>query len=221
MTTGAERRKKFRELKEQQGGIFGMRRKANDLEYRLFFTEAGDIITLTKDPDIKIQDHWVTHDFSQDQLKILKDAEHTGRFVVVKDPNIDNLYSIEVRKTETVVLNADNRFLSELVVDEEQTEFEVLCTHQGNNFQIALNNYIREEYRDVAPENASRNNRKVLYFYFTAHNDPHVLFEEIEINICDLLLEGTVNITLTDDLTGCSIYTKKIFDTYKLLVKTI
>lgn len=220
MSDGADRRKKFRELKQKAGNIYALRRQALDEQYRLFFDEEGTILTLTKDPDIKVKEHWLTHDFTQDQLEILK-GKNTNRYIVKKDPNIDNLYSIEMRKTEAVVLNADNKFLSKLEIDEEQRDFEILCTHNGNNFKVALNNYVREEYRDVDPNLISRSNRKVLFFYFTAPNDPHVLFEEVEVNIRDIVLEDSVNITLTEDLTGCSIYTKKIFDTYKLIVKNI
>jgi len=215
-----EKKKKFAELKEKAGSARAVQRDKLLSPYRLYFDKEGNIISLTKESNtININDAWLTHDFEQDQIQILK-GKNLARYIVVQDPNVDGVYSIELKNLDQKVINVDNSFLYHLEKSNNDSEnFEILCTMSPKNLVVQLTNTVKEEYREVDAAKAKRKNQKVLYFYITAPNDPHVLFQEIEIQLKELLINNEVNIELQKNVSGCSLYTKKIFDKYKFITK--
>jgi hypothetical protein len=72
-------------------------------------------------------------------------------------------------------------------------------------------------YKDIDLANATINGQKVLKFYFTAPNDPHVMIHSEYVSLIKLINLGKVMIDLYEDLTGCSIYTVKAFNSYSRL----
>ena len=157
------------------------------------------------------------HDFTQEQLKILID-KNTAKYVVNKDPNVENLYSIEVRKVEATYFDADSNFLYN-IENHKSDVYEVLCELSESTLTVTLNTDIKEQYRDVDVEKAQRGNAKHLCFFVTTPNDPHFLFQEIVIPLSDLLINNNVTVELENPRIRCSLFTKKIFNTYKMIRK--
>jgi hypothetical protein len=73
---------------------------------------------------------------------------------------------------------------------------------------------MKKEYADVFPISATRNGFRILRFYITRLQDPHIMYEYKSVSLADLLTSECVFRELGDNLEHCSIYTNKIFDKY-------
>jgi hypothetical protein len=212
-----ERKKRRAEIKEEAGNIRKLRRSLLTREWRVWFDHDGNIITFTQS-DLEPKENWNTHDFTQDQLQILV-GKDTGRYVVVKDKEIDNLYSIQVRTDNFYKLDK-NSFLAEIKDFEKETDYyAVLCTLSKDCFNVALNTDIKAEYTNIKPKDAIKEGSRNLVFYLTAWKDPHIFLEEISVSLEDLLINNSVDVKISGTPDQFSVYTKKLFQEYKLIRK--
>lgn len=209
------RKKKFAQIKAEAGNnIRTLRKTLAEREWRVWFFENGEIITFTQDHELVPKENWLTYDFTQEQLSILI-GKNINEYVVKKDPLVDNLYSIEVKTIEKSVVSAEQNFLIEIVENRIET-FDVLCELFEDRMNITLNNQVLDSYKEIDPEKATVNQRKKFIFYFTAKNDPHILLAQHSVYLKDLLTEKTVTVNFNDVFSECSVYTKKLFNNYKL-----
>jgi hypothetical protein len=88
-----------------------------------------------------------------------------------------------------------------------------MCNLTKTAFTVTLSKSTIEKYSSIDPLSATVNGQKVLKFYFTAPNNPHIMIHSEYISL-KRLLENTVTIGTTTDLTQTSIYTVKAFDKY-------
>ena len=211
-----ERKKRFLAIKEKAGGIHAVRRDVMNRPWRVYFDHTGTILAFTQDETAADgREDWLTFDFTQEQLGILKD-KNTAQYVIVQDPKEAGIFSIEARKVEDYVVNADNTFLYQLQTDVAGAE--LVCVLRGEHLTFALSKDIVSKYKGIDPSQARVENKSTLYFYLTSPNDPHILFHEIVLEFAKLLTNSSVTVALDDDYTGCSLYTKKAFKTYNLVI---
>lgn len=213
-TQALERKKRFLELKAQAGNIRALRRERAVRPWQLWFDQVGDIITFTQDQDVQPKAHWLSYEFEQDQLDILKD-KNIADYRVVEDDKVNGLYRIKVRQIEHFELNADNQFLKE-ITHNPNPNTQVLCTLSEDSFTVALGKSVVEEYIDVEPKKAQKGNQKILVFYLTSPKDPHILFHEFYITMEQLLSNSVCSIPLSNNYLGCGVFTKKVFDSYTI-----
>lgn len=214
ITDAAEaRRQRFLEGKKESGGSAEkLMEKLESRPWRLYFDDSGVIQCFTQDPDIKPNNDWKTHNFSQDQLGILKNKD-IRKYHVVVDPKIENVYSIELKPLETVKLPTVDDFLYEVTAG-DQSQAEIICSIQKDSLILRIGDDAKAEYADIYPVSATRNGYRILRFYITKAQDPHIMYEYKNVGLADLLIETEVKIQLGMDLEHCSIYTNKIFDKY-------
>lgn len=212
--TASERRRRFLEAKQQSGGSAEtLIEKQKNLPWRLYFDSAGSIQCFTNQPDFQANAEWLTHDFTQDQLEILKDKE-PRKYMVVIDPKVENLYHIQLRPLEDAYIPTSNDFLVEVELGNKNTEYEILCEIKNNSLVVSMHADVKHEYENIYPISATRNGARILRFYITEPQDPHVMYEYKTVSLADLLTNEVVLRELGDDLENCSIYTNKIFDKY-------
>ena len=205
------RRQAFVKAKEEAGGIDTLVNQTKN--YKLYFDKEGNIVCFTSS-DVEVKPDWLTHDFTQDQLKILIDKEKTiNKYRVKKDPNVDNLYSIELRPIENNVIDANADFLYNVEFsDSKLWDIKVKLTEK--HIRVFMNPTVKEEYADVYPISATRNGVRLCKFYITAKDDPHVLFYYTTISLAELLTDEYAQRQLPSDLRSCSVFTVKLFDNY-------
>lgn len=208
------RRQRFLEEKEKSGGsAVKLIAQVKNRPWRLFFDEDGEIQCFTQDTDPEILDTWKTHDFSQDQLKILHEKD-LRKYRVKIDARVDNLYSIELKPIEDVHKPSTGDFMYEVVSSNDTEDFEIACWIVENQLYVQMHANVKLEYKDIYPVSATRNGFRMLRFYVTAPQDPHIMYEYKTVSIADLLTAPVVKRELGDNLEHCSIYTNKIFDKY-------
>jgi len=200
--------KKFKELKEKLGGdVASIMKYKAELPYKIYFDDQGNI-TYFGNSDVTPEDTWLTHDFTQDQLDVLK-KHGTRKYFIHKDKIIDNLYSVQPRTyelTKRVVLHLEE-------IDISNEESDINCELHKDKIKIYLGEKIKN---NIGKSSISA---KTLYFYLTAKKDPHWLFETIEVPTDQLLHDDfAFDIQLEDRKESLSLYTKKIFDSYTLKI---
>jgi hypothetical protein len=204
-----ERRMRFQAAKEAAGGFAGLIRQELSKKPKVYFLEDGTIVSLSKE-DLKLKEGMQVREFEEEQVKILEN-NNWSLFYVKKDPLVDNLYSIESKPLESAVVSAENNSL--LLIDMHSKDYECMCTLTNTDFTVMLSKKTKEQYSDIDPVSATVNGQKVLKFYFTSPNDPHIMLHSEYITLKSLL-ENTVTIKTKTDLTQTSIYTVKAFDKY-------
>ena len=204
-----ERPLRFQAAKEAAGGLAGLIRQELAKQPKVYFLSDGTIVSISKE-DMELNEGWQVKEFSNEQVEILEN-NNWNLFYVKTDPLVDNLYSIESRPLESVVVSAENNSL--LLIDTSLIDYDCMCNLTKTAFTVTLSNSAMETYANIDPSSATVNGQKVLKFYFTAKNDPHIMIHSEYISL-KRLLENTVTISTTTDLTQTSIYTVKAFDKY-------
>jgi hypothetical protein len=204
-----ERRLRFQAAKEAAGGLVGLIRQELSKKPKVYFLEDGTIVSISKE-DIELKTGWQVREFDDEQVQILEN-NNWSLFYVKKDPIVDNLYSIETKPLESAVVSAENNSL--LLIDDNSNTYECKCKLTKSSFTVSLSTSVIDTYKDIDPANATVNGQKVLKFYFTAPNDPHIMIHSEYVSL-RALLANKVTIKTKSDLTQTSIYTVKAFDKY-------
>jgi hypothetical protein len=204
-----ERRLRFQAAKDAAGGLAGLIRQELAKQPKVYFLSDGTIVSVSKE-DMPLKEGWQVKEFSNEQVEILEN-NNWNLFYVKTDPLVDNLYSIESRPLESVVVSTENNSL--LLIDTSSADYECMCNLTKTVFTVTLSNSTIEKYSSIDPISATVNGQKVLKFYFTAPNNPHIMIHSEYISL-KRLLENTVTINTATDLTQTSIYTVKAFDKY-------
>jgi hypothetical protein len=204
-----ERRLRFQAAKEAAGGLAGLIRQELAKQPKVYFLSDGTIVSISKE-DMELKEGWRVKEFSNEQVEILEN-NNWNLFYVKTDPLVDNLYSIESRPLGSVVVSTENNSL--LLIDTSSTDYDCMCNLTKTAFTVTLSKSTIEKYSSIDPLSATVNGQKVLKFYFTAPNNPHIMIHSEYISL-KRLLENTVTIGTTTDLTQTSIYTVKAFDKY-------
>jgi endoglucanase Acf2 len=206
-----ERRLRFQSAKEAAGGFAGLIKQELSKKPKVYFLSDGTIVSISKE-QIDLKNGWQVREFDDEQIAILEN-NNWNLFYVKTDPLVDNLYSIESRPLESVVVSAENNSL--LLIDSNPTasDYDCMCALTTTEFTVSLSKKTQEKYSEIDFASATINGQKVLKFYFTAINDPHIMIHSEYISL-KALLEKPVNIKTTLDLTQTSIYTVKAFDKY-------
>ena len=207
------RRKKFLAEKEKAGGADALIENLKARPYRLYFNKSGEIVCFTQDEDVIVHESWMTHDFSQEQLSILK-GKDLSRYRVRVDPLVDNLYSIEVNTIATTYTEAEKDFLSEVEYS-KAAAYDIRCAITETHFEVGLSNRSKEVYKDIYPISATINGQRLLKFFITSEHDPHIMYHYEIVSLAELITEDKVVRQLPGDLRHCSVYTVKLFDKYQ------
>lgn len=205
-----ERRLRFQAAKDAAGGLVGLIKQELSKKPKVYFLNDGTIVSISKE-DIDLKEGWQVKEFEDEQLSIIND-NNWQTFYIKKDLLVDNLYSIETRPLQSVVVSAENNSLM-LVNVSESKHYDCKCKLTKTTFIVELSLETKSQYTNVEPANATANGFKVLKFYFTAPNDPHIMIHSEYIALKSLL-ENKVTINTPLDLTQTSIYTVKAFDKY-------
>lgn len=206
-----ERRLKFLASKESAGGSFAALMKQElSKKPKVYFLDDGTIVSISKD-DIDNKEDWLCREFDDEQVQILE-GKNWNLFYVKKDPLVDNLYSIESRPLESVVVSAENNSL--FIIDYSKKNNDCVCTLTKNSFTVEVSSTVLKIYENIDLNLASINGQKVLKFYFTAPNDPHIMLHSEYVSLKQLLANKKITIDIKDIPIECSIYTIKAFETY-------
>lgn len=206
------RKKRFQEAKAEAGGAENLVESIKNRPWRVYFTADGEIVSFTNSESVEPQEDWLTYNFTREQVSPLHDAD-LRKFHIVQDPKTDKVYTIQLKPIETSFVSSDHDFLYEVDYG-KTTKFDVKCSITKKHLTVSVSKAVKESYSDVYPISATVNGQRLLKFSITAEKDPHFVYHQEIVAIADLLINDSVKRELPMDLTHCSIYTNKLFDTY-------
>ena len=109
------RKKRFLAEKEKAGSAEKLMENLKERDWHLWVDKNGEIVCFTQQTDVLPNKDWLSHDFSQDQLKILVDNQtDINKYWIKVDPHVDTLYSIAVKSIENIFLDSEKDFLDEI-----------------------------------------------------------------------------------------------------------
>ena len=208
-----ERRLRFLASKESAGGSFAALMKYElSKKPRVYFLSDGTIVSITKD-ELDCDPAWQWYEFTNEQVQILE-GKNWNLFYVKEDPLVDNLYSIESRPLESSIISAEN---NSLTLIENSNDYECSCKLTKTKFIVEIADSVVEKYKHIDPTVATVNGHKILKFYFTATNDPHIMLHSEYVLLRQLLSNKSISINIKNIPLECSIYTVKAFEKYSRL----
>ena len=94
-------------------------------------------------------------------------------------------------------------------------------TLSKGNLIVEVNDKLRNNVvKNIELQDFSFKGANFFNIYFTTKNDPHFMFETIKVDLAELFRNKKVVFDITDNLSHCDIFTKRVFDKYEYRVKT-
>ena len=212
LSEAEKRRRRFLKSKKEAGGdIDSLQAKMFDRDFSVNFDKEGNILGFSQEKIVKKKGTFL-ETFKREQIEILK-GKNTNLYKVVQDPNIDTIFSIQLKPVESVFVRTEQSFVS-VIEHGKKTGADILVYFEEDQFIVEITNKIKKKYKDIEPKLANINGGKILKFYFTSIRDPHFLVHNINISLEKLLTNTKVSTKVPKKLNQCSVYTLKLFDKY-------
>jgi hypothetical protein len=206
------RHRRFVEAKKQHGGdAEKLQQYYQNLPWVVWFTTDGDIISVGKSNEQK-PDHLEAALFSDEQVSILTDL-NWSRFRVKTDDLNRSVHYLEVKPVEQLNVSTETDFLNKIPVS-DANDYDLRLTVHSDRVTITLHSLLLSKYSMVPASEITARGKQRLLFYFTTPNDPSFLYHTVEVRLLDLVVNKQVMHLLPTDLTGCDVYTIKVFDKY-------
>jgi hypothetical protein len=212
LSEAEKRRRRFLKAKKDAGGdIESLQAKVYHKDFQVLFDKEGNILGYSQEKLAKKKGQFL-ETFKREQVEILK-GKNTDLYRIVQDPNIDTIYSIELKPVESVYVRTEQSFVS-IIEEGKKTGADILVYFENKKFVVEITNKVIKKYAKIEPKLANINGSKILKFYFTSLRDPHFLVHNVNIKLEDLLTNKMVESKIPPKLNQCSVYTLKLFDKY-------
>ncbi len=212
LSEAEKRRKRFLKEKNKFKNFNELVKHQKEKDKTVWFDDQGNILQISSDYKRKKTVKEKSAIFTQEQLSIL-DGKDVNLYRVVQDAEIETVFTIDLKQVESPFVENDKEFL-QLISKSTSKVFDVEVSNKKGKFTVKLHNTILKKYKDIEPNLAVSNGKKVLKFYFTSENDPHFMVSSLNISLSELLKKGKITKNLSKKLDQCSIYTIKLFDKY-------
>tara|TARA_B100002019_G_C21237175_1_gene583415 strand:+ start:927 stop:1544 length:618 start_codon:yes stop_codon:yes gene_type:complete len=192
-------------------------RKAQQRSDRhVYFDDTGNIVYYGRadSDDYSEYNHAL---FTYEQCRIFEDPDNkksTNDFLVFVNPNEEGVYSFVTKVIELEKFKSATKMLSQVRVSDND-DYDIKITTKKKNVTIEISEKLRTNItKNVNVDNFSFKGEERFAIYLTSYNDPHFLYDSIEISLKDLFKVEQLKFTVDSDTTGKSIYTRKLFDKY-------
>ena len=162
LSEAEKRRRRFLKAKKDAGGdIESLQAATFNRDFIVYFNADGDILSYSQEK-VKKQRGWKQATFTREQVEILK-GKNTNLYRVIQDPNVDTVYSIELKPVESVFVRTEQSFVT-LIEEGKKTGADIIVNFVDGNFVVAVTKKILKKYKDIEPKLANINGSKVLKF---------------------------------------------------------
>ena len=192
-------------------------RKAQQQSDRhVYFDDVGNIIYYgrAESSDYAESNHAI---FTYEQCKIFEDPKNQktiNDFLVLVNPNEEGVYSFVTKVIELEKFKSATKMLSQVKLSDAD-EYDIKISTNKNKISINVSEKLKTNItKNVNIENFSFKGEERFAIYLTSLNDPHFLYDSIEVSLKDLFKVDQLEYTLDVDTTNKSIYTRKLFDKY-------
>jgi hypothetical protein len=134
--------------------------------------------------------------------------------LVLVNPNEEGVYTFVTKVVELEKFKSATKMLTQVRLT-ENTEFDIKIHTVKNTMTVSLSDKLRTNItKNVDVNNFTFKGEQRMALYVTSLNDPHFLFDSIEILLQDLITNEQLVFDLNNDCTNKSIYTRKLFEKY-------
>ena len=182
----------------------------------VYFDDIGNICYYgrTDSSDYLEYNHAV---FTYDQCSIFEDEKSNkiiNDYLVLVNPNEEGVYTFVTKVVELEKFKSATKMLTQVRLT-ENTEFDIKIHTVKNTMTVSLSDKLRTNItKNVDVNNFTFKGEQRIALYVTSLNDPHFLFDSIEILLQDLITNEQLVFDLNNDCTNKSIYTRKLFEKY-------
>ena len=212
LSEAEKRRKRFLKEKNKFKNFNELITHQKEKDKTVWFDNEGNILQISSDYKRKKTVKEKSAVFSQEQLSILE-GKDVNLYRIVQDAEIETVFTIDLKPIESPFVENDKEFL-QIIPKSKDKVYDVAITNKKGKFTIQLHSKIIKKYKDIEPNLAVANGKKLLKFYFTSESDPHFMVSSLNITLSELLQKGKITKNISKKLDQCSIYTIKTFDKY-------
>ena len=212
LSEAEKRRRRFLKEKNKFNNFNELVNHQKHKDKTVWFDNEGNILQISSDYKRKKTVKEKSAVFSQEQLSILE-GKDVNLYRIVQDAEIETVFTIDLKPVESPFVENDKEFL-QIISKSKDKSYDVAITNKKGKFTIQLHSKIIKKYKDIEPNLAVANGKKLLKFYFTSESDPHFMISSLSITLAELLQKGKITKNISKKLDHCSIYTIKIFDKY-------
>jgi hypothetical protein len=182
----------------------------------VYFDDIGNIVYYGRaESDDYAEYHHAT--FTYEQCLIFEDPKNqktTNDFLVLTNPNEEGVYSFVTKVIELEKFKSATKMLSQ-IRPSNKAEYDIKIFTEKNKLSINISDKLKSNVvKNVNVDNFSFKGEERMAIYITSLNDPHFLYDSIELSLKDLFKADKLEFTLNVDSTNKSIYTRKLFDKY-------
>jgi hypothetical protein len=192
-------------------------RKAQQRSDRhVYFDDTGNIVYYgrAESDDYAQYNHAL---FTYEQCLIFEDPKNdksTNDFLVLTNPNDEGVFSFVTKVIELEKFKSATKMLSQIKVS-NITEYDIKIVTDKNKLSINVSEKLKKNVtKNVNIDNFSFKGEERIAIHVTSLNDPHFLYDSIEVSLKELFQVDKLEFTLDVDTEDKSIYTRKIFDKY-------
>jgi len=207
------RKQKFVSLKEEHGSLDSLQKYIKDLKWNLWFDDVGNIVSMSKEPNSELDKNYQVTQFTNEQVKILKD-KNWNLYRIVSDKFNNTVKFIEAKPIETEKVSSEEVFLYQ-IDNLKSRSYDLKFTVSKQKCTVIPSKKVLKNYSNVS--DAVIKGRKTMIFYITAKNDPSFLFQTVTIPLDTLLQKQKFEFDIDSDIDHYSIFTLKLFDNYNFI----
>jgi len=192
------------------------RKAQRQSDRHVYFDDTGNIAYYgrAESDDYSEYNHAV---FTFEQCLIFEDPKNDksiNDFLVFVNPNEEGVYSFVTKVIELEKFKSATKMLSQ-IRKSDKTDYDIQIKTDKKKLTVTVNEKLKNNItKNVNIDNFSFKGEQRMALYITTQDDPHFLFDSIELSLSDLFKKESLEFNLTHDSTDKSIYTRKIFDKY-------
>ncbi len=156
-------------------------------------------------------------EFTFEQCSIFENPNNNktvNDYLVLVNPNEEGVYSFVTKVVELEKFKSASKMLSQVRLS-ENSEFDVKIQTLKNTITISISDKLRTNItNNIDINNFAFKGENRMAIYLTSLDDPHFLYDSIEISLQDLFKNKELVFEVKTDSTNKSIYTRKLFDKY-------
>lgn len=176
---------------------------------KVYFDELGNIVCITKDEEFDIPGDWKTAEFTVEELRMISGNKSYSAFKVVEESGkycIKHVKSLSKQSSRMPGELIEVPWITddvELNVKVNQKKITVYLSDRGADYlaEFKGSSYIVRGY-------------SFLPIYVCAKNNPSFLIDKFDVSLAELATKNQITVKTSDDYTGFSIYTLRLFDSY-------
>jgi hypothetical protein len=192
------------------------RKAQRQSDRHVYFDDKGNIVYYgrAESDDYVESNHAV---FTYEQCSIFENPDNNktiNDFLVLTNPNEEGVFSFVNKVVELEKFKSASKMLSQVRLS-KNTDFDVKVQAVKDTITVSLSEKLRSNITNsIDINNFSFKGEQRMALYITSINDPHFLYDSIEIPLLELFKNDELVFKLNNDSTNKSIYTRKLFDKY-------